>query len=517
MTNASDGKRDFFISFNQADRAWATWIAWVLEEKGYSVFFQDWDFRRNFVEHMDEAHRKSAWTIAVLSDNYFGSKFTLLEWSARVAREPERLIPVRVGALAEARILDAMLYADMMGCDEAEAEQRLLGHIRKWIDPIHRPKPKTRPGFPGVAAREVPEKPRFPVPLHNLPPQNPDFVGREHVLARLHDRLSTGQGPAVLTQAITGLGGVGKTQTALTYAYRHLADYPLVWWLRAENAATLAADYSALAEPLGLDPAAADQEKLIASIRAALQAREGWLLVFDNVEEPELPRAFLPTTGQGHALITSRRTDWQSVAKVLELEVMKEGEALQLLTGRPDPDTLPAAERAEAEALAKELGYLPLALAQARAYMAGTGKSLAGYRRLFEASRPAVLERGRASPDYPTSVAKTWQISIEAAESECAAARPLLELLAFFAPDTLPMEVLASAPATLPEGLGDELERDEAIAALHRFSLLRAEAGTLTVHRLVQAVTRDGLDAATAKAHAEAAVRLVNAALPGPP
>ena len=149
--------------------------------------------------------------------------------------------------------------------------------------------------------------------------------------------------------------------------------------------------------------------------------------------------------------------------------------------------------------------------------MAGTGKSLAGYRRLFEASRPAVLERGRASPDYPTSVAKTWQISIDAAEGECAAARPLLELLAFFAPDILPMEVLAWAPATLPEGLGDELERDEAIAALHRFSLLRAEAGTLTVHRLVQAVTRDGLDAATAKAHAGAALRLVNTALPRPP
>src|SRR3954468_601677 len=133
------GKRDFFVSFNQADRAWATWIAWVLEEAKYSVWFQDWDFRWNFVEHMDEAHRKSAWTIAVLSDNYFGSKFTLLEWSARVAREPERLIPVRVGPLAEAHILDAMLYADVMDCDEAEAEQRLLGHIRKWIDPTHRP------------------------------------------------------------------------------------------------------------------------------------------------------------------------------------------------------------------------------------------------------------------------------------------------------------------------------------------------------------------------------------------
>ena len=313
------------------------------------------------------------------------------------------------------------------------------------------------------------------MPLYNLPPQNPDFVGRENVLARLHELLSTGQGPAVLTQAITGLGGVGKTQTALTYAYRHLADYRLAWWLRAEDAATLAADYSALAEPLGLDPAAADQQKLIVSIRTALQARESWLLVFDDVEEPELLRTFLPTTGQGHVLITSRRTDWQGIAKARELEVMKDGEAMQLLTGRPDPDTLPAAERAEAAALAKELGYLPLALAQARAYMAGTGKSLVGYRRLLQASRPAVLKRGRASLDYPTSVAKTWQLSIEAAEGGCAAARPLLELLAFFAPDTLPVKVLVSAPARLLEDLREELARDEAVGALKRFSLIQAK------------------------------------------
>jgi hypothetical protein len=163
MTGALNDKRDFFISFNQADRAWATWIAWVLEEAEYSVWFQDWDFRRNFIEHMDEAHRKSAWTIAVLSDNYFGSEFARLELSARMAKEPDRLIPVHVGSLSEDHILDAMLYADLTGCGENDAEQHLLGHVRKWIDPTHRPKPNTRPGFPGSPARQVPQKPRFPV------------------------------------------------------------------------------------------------------------------------------------------------------------------------------------------------------------------------------------------------------------------------------------------------------------------------------------------------------------------
>ena len=134
------------------------------------------------------------------------------------------------------------------------------------------------------------------------------FVGREQPLKELRRLLTSGQGPAVITQAITGLGGIGKTQTALTYCYRHLADYRLIWWLRAESGATLAADFATLAEPLGLDPTAADQEKLLSSIRTALQATESWLLVLDNVEDPQLPRRYLPSTGSGHVLITSRRT-----------------------------------------------------------------------------------------------------------------------------------------------------------------------------------------------------------------
>src|SRR3954471_23172779 len=103
MTGASNSKRDFFVSFNQADRAWATWIAWVLEENGCSVFFQDWDFRGNFVQQMDRAHVGAHRTLAVLSDNYFDSDFTTAEWSARFAQDPAArenlLVPVKVEPL----------------------------------------------------------------------------------------------------------------------------------------------------------------------------------------------------------------------------------------------------------------------------------------------------------------------------------------------------------------------------------------------------------------------------------
>jgi hypothetical protein len=167
MTDAPDGKRDFFVSFNRADRAWATWIAWVLEENGYSVFFQDWDFRGNFVEQMNRAHARARRTLAVLSDNYFGSDFTLAEWSARFAQDPaareDRLVPVKVGPLTgEETILGPVVYADLTSCGEAEAERWLLGRVKRAVDAGYRAKPTTRPGFPGGPPREVPERPSFP-------------------------------------------------------------------------------------------------------------------------------------------------------------------------------------------------------------------------------------------------------------------------------------------------------------------------------------------------------------------
>src|SRR3954453_10461417 len=161
-----DHKRDFFVSFNKADRNWATWIAWVLEEAGHSVWFQDWDFRGNFVEHMDRAQRQADRPIAVLSDHYFGSDFTLVEWSSRFAQDPamreDRLVPVKVGPLTDRGILTPIVYADLTEADEGEAQRRLLERVKKALDASYRPKPLTRPGFPGSPEREVPTKPQFP-------------------------------------------------------------------------------------------------------------------------------------------------------------------------------------------------------------------------------------------------------------------------------------------------------------------------------------------------------------------
>ena len=111
-----------------------------------------------------------------------------------------------------------------------------------------RAKPKDQPAFPRT--RSSTSAPRFPLslpPVWNLPHHpNPNFTGREDLLAALEVVGAPGK-PTVLSQAITGLGGVGKTQLAAEYAYRHRADYDVVWWVRAGEPATLVQDLAALA------------------------------------------------------------------------------------------------------------------------------------------------------------------------------------------------------------------------------------------------------------------------------
>jgi tetratricopeptide (TPR) repeat protein len=524
MTDTPTANRDFFISFNQADRDWATWIAWVLDKNAYSVYFQDWDFRGSFIDQMHQASLQTGRTLVVLSDNYLRSEYALSEAWTALAGDPvgrkDLIVTIKVGPTGNLGLLGHFGYLDLTTVAEAEAERLLLERAKKALDPTYRAKPATRPQFPGQTAT----KPPYPLPAagptlatNNLPPFNPEFVGREGVLAELRRLLTMGQGTAVLTQAIVGLGGIGKTQTARAYACRHLADYDLVWWPNAETATTLAADYGTLAGPLGLDPGTADQAALVAAIRQRLQGTANWLLVFDNSEDPTLLRAWLPTTGGGHALITSRRTDWHGLAVAINLAVPPESEALELLIGRPDWQALQAAEIRAAKDLAFELGYLPLALAQVRAYVRATGKTIATYLLLFRASGVASSGMVQASVDYPASYATTWLLSIKAAAKACIGAQPLLELLAFFAPEPLPMETLGSNLDALPTCLRTEGERDIAIAMLRRYSLVDAENGVVMIHRLVQAVTRDNLSLKAAELRAAIAAQLVDSAIPSEP
>jgi tetratricopeptide (TPR) repeat protein len=352
-----------------------------------------------------------------------------------------------------------------------------------------------------------------PLGIWNVPHnRNPNFTGRESLLAGLRAALtSTGTAALTQTQAITGLGGVGKTQLAVEYAYRHVADYSMVWWVPSEEPAALAAGYAALAGPLELPQReAADQGAIVEAVRRRLEQNTGWLLVFDNAGGPEALRDYLPQGATGHVLVTSRNPTWRAVANPLPVPLLPREEAIAFLLRRTGQADAPAAN-----ALAQALGDLPLALEQAGAYMEETVTSLSGYLSLFQARQPELLRRGTPPPDYPHTVATTWEISFQGLPPAAAA---LLNLSAFLAPDGIPRDLVREGREHLPQPLAaaaaDPLALGEALAALRRYSLAEVGSDAWSVHRLVQAVARDRLAPDTRKTWAGTAVHLVDDAFP---
>jgi hypothetical protein len=312
------------------------------------------------------------------------------------------LIPFRTGpCVVTDPLLARIAFHDLFDKDEAAARELVRHRLRQALERGYRV-PLGREPFPGPGGR--PKAP-YPVPVHNLPLPSANFVGRQDELEELARRLAE-SGRTAITQprrAITGLGGIGKTQLALRYAYTHLADYDLIRWLRAEEPASLATGYTGLAAPLGLDPATPDQSALIEAIRIKLERTPRWLLVFDNATSPAALDPYLPRLGSGHVLITSRWQHWEEMAGVMDLDVLPEDDAVRLLLGEDEADP---ARRAEARQLAGDLGCLPLALAQARAYARRLKVDLTTYRRRFAESRAKVLRWRPNDADYPLAVAQ---------------------------------------------------------------------------------------------------------------
>ena len=510
--------KDFFISYNSGDKSWAEWTAWTLEEAGYTTVLQAWDFRpgSNFVLEMQRAASEAERTIAILSPSYLDALYTWPELAAAFMRDPTgekgTLLPIRVQKCELKGLLPAIVYIDLVDLDETAARDALLKGIKR-----KRMKPPVKSAFPGDVRRSVTEQPRFPgalPPTWNVPHnRNPNFTGREEHLAKLKTALGSGK-PAALTQAIHGLGGVGKTQLALEYVYRSVAEYDIVWWVRSEETATLASDYASLAKALDLpEKEAADQEVIIQAVKHRLEQIPKWLLVFDNAKEAIEVRNYIPHGQMGHVLITSRNANWRGTATPLDVKVLERSQSVDFLLKRTG-----YTDRESADALADALGDLPLALEQAGAYMEATGRSLPYYLEMFTKRKNELWDRAVHPQDYPDTVATTWNIAFDEVKQISSPGADLLNLFAFLSPDDIPVEMLNSGVEYLPGSLaavaGDPLAFDDAVDPLRRYSLVEVIADTISVHRLVQAVTRDRLDEDELKKWAEAAVSIVNKAFP---
>jgi hypothetical protein len=436
-------KKDFFISYTKDDLQWAAWIAGVLEAKGKSVVIQAWDFKpgESFVLDMDAALRVCEKVIAVLSEKYLLSYNCRAEWS--VAYEKGNLIPVRIEAVKPDGLLSTTIYIDLAGLEEAQAQAELLIGLQM----------EERPGkgfHPAAVAASSPlavKLARYPgalLPPNNLPAADPHFTGREAILEAIHAAFATGK-QISLIQTLKGLGGIGKTAIAKAYAFRYEREYKLIVWVNAETETTIQQTYSQFAHANRLiGPDTNEPEAIRDAVKTWMTQNGNWLFVFDNAEDAGLIANYRPAaTGAGrHILITSRNPNWQRFATTLDIQTFTPQEAADFLTAYTGLSSVDARH-----ALAGELGYLPLALEQAAAYICANGISYQDYLDLFKESAPELLKE---NPDeaLQQTVAATWNISISKIGS--GSARQLLNLCAFLAPDNIHTRWFADAKDRLP-------------------------------------------------------------------
>ena len=348
-------------------------------------------------------------------------------------------------------------------------------------------------------------------PIWNIPyPRNTFFTGREDLLLQLHAQLASGQAAALSQspQAISGLGGIGKTQLATEYAYRYQQDYEAVFWARADTLDALISSYNTIATLLKLPERDAEQQEItLAAVKTWLQTHRKWLLILDNADDLTLLPPFLPPTAGGHILLTTRAWDMRGLAIRLEVKTLPDEQGALLLLQRanllPSDRTIAhasAKDRQLAIQLTQELGGLPLAIDQAGAYMEATGTGLEEYLRIYQTHRPTVLQDRRSLvTDHPDSVTTTWSLSFERIEQKNPAAAALLQFCAYLAPDAIPETIIiegASHLGPLLESIAtDPLLFPQAIEALRSYSLVArdSQTRTLSLHRLVQAAIRDRL------------------------
>lgn len=429
--------------------------------------------------------------------------------------------------------LGVVLYEVLTGvCPFSGTPEDLLD--QKWNDPPEPPSalvPDIHPRLDEICIRCLQHAPgdRFSNPTQlstelapfaspcrafNVPhDRNEFFYFRDSVFAEIDQALKQSAHRRVL---ISGLGGIGKTQTAVEYINRSLDRYSAVLWLQADLQVDLQfASLSALVEPILAEERSFSDRLQIT--HQWLSNNDNWLLVFDNVGPPESITAFLPRNPQGDVLITSRaghgHLEMLGIREAVQLPGLSIDESLSFLVNRTDRNQVSSDERKHVREIVEEFhsddyGVLPLALEQAAAYIRQSGDSFKDYIQEYRARRLDLLEDSAPQTgDYPDSVFTTWAINFSAldANSTTRMSRMLLEHLSFLEADRIPLELISGILSRQNEPPpGQEAGQSETslfqvnriLEPLARYSLIRIDRRDLTVstHRLVQEVLRTVLD-----------------------
>ncbi|KAF8446939.1 hypothetical protein BGX38DRAFT_615123 [Terfezia claveryi] len=317
----------------------------------------------------------------------------------------------------------------------------------------------------------------FDIPFLPNVRKSAEFVGREYLIESLKQNVEEGK-HTQNTIVLYGTGGMGKTQLALEYIHQHYRDYSSVFWINAasdqttilgytqimqrliKHHAEFSEDYSHIGRLLGMAgkldfngcfavTQPSEAQYVVDAVKQwfALPENTNWLLVFDNLDDPDLVdiEEYIPACNHGTVIITSRRRDLQQGRRGFEVQQMQPMEAIQLLLracAMPKFEDLIPSEQTTSNTIAEELGYLPLALDQAGAYIHMAQYSLVRYLTEYQTNMKYILSKGWKGGKQDRSVFATWEISFNAIQKTNPEAAKLLLICGFLNNEDICEELL---------------------------------------------------------------------------
>jgi hypothetical protein len=372
-------KKEFFISYNKVNMQVAEWIAWIIENAGYSTVIQAWDFRAgsNFVIEMQNASVQCNRTIAVLSQAYMDALFTHPEWAAAFSSDPaganRKLIPVRVEDFDVPGMLGNIVYIDLVGLTEEDAEKKLLDEIECIVN-NDRCMPSEKPKFAIIPSKNAQHnhKPAFtptPVTFARLRLGSTDeLVGRKDALDWLDNKLLKNSGCTCALASLHGMGGMGKTFLSQVFAEKNKDKTTFLPVYLGKTSQFDAG--TQLLRMQGIDTAAIDTDEKLSTVLQGFYRSGRGILILDDVGTAGI-QMLLPQSDGWSVLITTRDKELARKlcgTNVRELDVLSEDDAIQLMRnvlGNNFRET----QLADYEKLSGHLAFRPYSIRLAAGYL----------------------------------------------------------------------------------------------------------------------------------------------------
>jgi tetratricopeptide (TPR) repeat protein len=501
---------DVFLSHRGAQKDWTENLARRLRSDGFKVWFDKWELNRNlgkdWIDQLRIGVESSNKVVLVLSPEFFAGDWTVFESRIIQLLDPVgregRVIPVLHTPYKVPRDWSFRQALDFtnapLGTVDFEFRYHQLVHN---IDPS-RPYEGDFEEFKKLHAGKkdsttIPPVQPLPRGSHMPHAPNPLFVGREDEMRSLAKMLVPGSGATVgVHAAVQGMGGVGKTQLAIEYAFRYGNLYRGgVFWLNFAKEEEIITEVAACggheAESIpnwnAMKPP--DQAKIVQKLWH--ESDQPRLLIFDNAEDPALVEKWRPKHGRCSVLITCRRDEWPAKmgVKPLPIETLPREKSLELLAEARSSIANNTKDRETADKICDLLGDLPLALTVAAAYLKKyKNDSLAEYLEALS-SQPAIKDSSlekEISACFAVSFNK-----LDPANPTDALAHKLFYLAAFFAPVSINGSLLAGSAGLNYTKREERHQADDALSRLQELGLIKQEPDSrLLLHRLLREFAR---------------------------